>query len=153
VTVWVPDYKRAVGRYFAGLLDELGLRASLRVVPGGRYFDVIYAPRTRASIGFVGWSSDYMSASNFIGVHFRCGARENASHFCDRGVTRQVGAGLAARGTNAAERWAAADRRIVDQAPAVPMTNHRAVVFVSRRVGNVQQHLQWFTLLDQLWVR
>jgi hypothetical protein len=24
---------------------------------------------------------------------------------------------------------------------------------VSKRVGNVQNHLQWFTLLDQLWVR
>jgi hypothetical protein len=26
-------------------------------------------------------------------------------------------------------------------------------VLVSERVGNVQNHLQWFTLLDQLWVR
>jgi hypothetical protein len=33
------------------------------------------------------------------------------------------------------------------------MTNHRGVVFVSKRVGNVQSHLLWFTLLDQLWVR
>ena len=23
----------------------------------------------------------------------------------------------------------------------------------SKRVGNVQNHIQWFTLLDQLWVR
>ena len=45
------------------------------------------------------------------------------------------------------------DRRIMELAPAVPMTNHRAVVLVSKRVGNVQQHPQWFTLLDQLWVR
>jgi hypothetical protein len=27
------------------------------------------------------------------------------------------------------------------------------VVFVSKRVGNVQHHAQWFTLLDELWVR
>jgi hypothetical protein len=26
-------------------------------------------------------------------------------------------------------------------------------VLVSERVGNVQSHLQWFTLLDQLWVK
>ena len=50
-------------------------------------------------------------------------------------------------------RWAAADRYVVDQAFAVPLTNHRAAVLVSERVGNVQNHLQWFTLLDQLWVR
>jgi hypothetical protein len=43
--------------------------------------------------------------------------------------------------------------RLVDLAPAVPRTNHRSVVYVSRRVGNVQSHQAWFTLLDQLWVR
>jgi peptide/nickel transport system substrate-binding protein len=99
-----------------------------------------------------------MSGSNFIDVFFSCTSEadrrvENASHFCDRLVARQVDAALEARGADAAARWAAADHRIVDQAPAVPLTNQRAVVFVSKRVGNVQQHLQWFTLLDQLWVR
>jgi peptide/nickel transport system substrate-binding protein len=73
--------------------------------------------------------------------------------FCDRRLHRQVDRALAARGAHAAAAWAAADRRVVDQAPVVPMTNHRSVVFVSKRVGNVQHHLQWFTLLDQLWVR
>jgi hypothetical protein len=43
--------------------------------------------------------------------------------------------------------------RLVDLAPAMPRTNHRSVVYVSRRVGNVQSHQAWFTLLDQLWVR
>jgi hypothetical protein len=27
------------------------------------------------------------------------------------------------------------------------------VVLVSKRVGNVKTHAQWFTLLDQMWVR
>ncbi len=154
----MPDFKRSIGRYFAGLLDELGFRASVRVVPGSAYFDVVQAPRTRAQIGFFGWSSDFMSGSNFIDVFFNCTSEadrrvENASHFCDPAVARLVDAAVAARGADAAARWAAVDHRIVDQAPAVPMTNHRAVVLVSKRVGNVQQHLQWFTLLDQLWVR
>jgi hypothetical protein len=33
------------------------------------------------------------------------------------------------------------------------MYNLRAVAFVSDRVGNFQYHSQWYTLLDQLWVR
>ena len=33
------------------------------------------------------------------------------------------------------------------------MTNARTVVLVSERAGNVQDHPQWFTLLDQMWVR
>ena len=49
--------------------------------------------------------------------------------------------------------WAAADRRVVDLAPAVPLTTRRSAVLVSERVGNVRTHQQLFTLLDQMWVR
>ena len=52
-----------------------------------------------------------------------------------------------------AQAWAAVDRRVTDLAAVVAMTNHRSVVLVSRRAGNVQYHLQWSTLLDQMWVR
>ena len=41
----------------------------------------------------------------------------------------------------------------MDLAAAVPLTTRRSVVLVSKRVGNVQTHGQWFTLLDQMWVR
>jgi YVTN family beta-propeller protein len=158
VTVWVPNFQRRLGRYFVSVLDALGFRASLRVNDTGRHFGAIYDPRTRAQIGFVGWASDFVSPSNFIGPNFTCASLadrrpENASHFCDRALARQFDRALAAQGAEAAELWAAADRRIVDRAAAVPMTNHRAVVFVSKRVGNVQNHIQWSTLLDQLWVR
>jgi hypothetical protein len=34
-----------------------------------------------------------------------------------------------------------------------PMTNRRAVILTSPRVGNVQYHMVWSTLLDQLSVR
>jgi YVTN family beta-propeller protein len=158
VTVWVPEFQRHVGRYFVALLDDLGFRASLRVSETGAHFGAIYSPGTRAQIGFVGWALDYVSPSNFIGPHFTCGLLadrrpENASYFCDRALTRQNDRALATPSAEAAELWAAADRRLVDLAPAVPMTNHRALVFVSKRVGNVQTHLQWFTLLDQMWVR
>jgi peptide/nickel transport system substrate-binding protein len=156
--VWVPDFQRRLGRYFVTVLDDLGFRASLRVNEVGLHFDTIYDPRTRAQMGFVGWASDYVSTSNFIEPNFTCTSLadrrpENASYFCDRTLVRQTERALASQGAEAAERWAAADRRVVDLAAAVPMTNHRAVVFVSKRVGNVQNHLQWFTLLDQLWVR
>jgi ABC-type transport system substrate-binding protein len=51
------------------------------------------------------------------------------------------------------ELWAQNDRRIVDQAPWVPLYNTRSADFVSERVGNYQHHPQWGVLVDQLWVR
>jgi hypothetical protein len=83
----------------------------------------------------------------------RCRRRGRSPHSCDRRLAALVDRALSTRGGQAKGRWAAADRYVVDQAFAVPLTNHRAAVLVSGRVGNVQSHLQWFTLLDQLWVR
>jgi len=153
VVVSVPPFRRGVGRYFAALLDRLGYRASLRVVPNAEYWPGIIQnpPASRVQIAFMGWGSDYPSASSFIEPNFGC--PDNLSHFCDRRVTRQTRQALSAEGADAARRWAAIDRRVTDLAPAVPLTNRRSVDLVSTRVGNVQHHLQAGTLLDQLWVR
>jgi ABC-type transport system substrate-binding protein/DNA-binding SARP family transcriptional activator len=158
VAVSTPRFKRRVGRYFTALLNDLGFRASLRVLRDDDYFAAIGDHRSRKQIGFFGWGLDYLSASTFIQPTLTCASlaerqEVNASHFCDRPLDRLVERALAAQGADAAAAWAAADRRIVDQAPVVPMTNHRSVVVVSKRVGNVQTHAVWFTLLDQLWVR
>ena len=156
VTVVVPEFRRDVGRYFVGLLDDLGLRASLRVRPLEEYFSRVYDDD--AQVGFIGWSGDYVSAANFIAPHFTCSSqaerrRENVSRFCDGPLAGNVTAALEGRDPDPVTRLAAADRRLVDLAPAVPLTNHRSVLYVSSRVGNVQAHQSWFTLLDQLWVR
>jgi peptide/nickel transport system substrate-binding protein len=124
------------------------------------YFRTIGDPRTQAQIGGFGWGADYVSPSTFMQSPFSCAAlagsgpgSPNLSRLCDRQLERQIDGALAAQGAQAAAAWAAADRRVVDLAAAIPQTNRRAVVFTSKRVGNLQQHLQWFTLLDQLWVR
>jgi DNA-binding SARP family transcriptional activator/ABC-type transport system substrate-binding protein len=150
VVVTVPHFQRDIGRYFRGLLDRLGYRASLRVL-GDDYFVVVEKPGARVQMGFYGWSSDYLSPSTFIEPSFAC--PDMLSHLCDRRTTRAIERAHAAQGVDAGERWAAIDRRVTDLAPAVPLTNRRSVELVSARVGNVQHHLAGYTLLDQLWVR
>jgi DNA-binding SARP family transcriptional activator/ABC-type transport system substrate-binding protein len=151
VVVTVPDFQRDVGRYFRGLLRRLGYRASLRVLGENAYFSTINDVRARVQMGFFGWSSDYASPSTFIQPNFGC--LDILSRFCDRRVMRQIDRAVAAQGADAADRWAAIDRRVTDLAPAVPLTNRRSVELVSARVGNVQHHVVGYTLLDQLWVR
>jgi ABC-type transport system substrate-binding protein len=159
VVVWAPAYEREIGRYFTALLDELGFDASLRVMVDDEYWRKIGDPRTGAQIGFFGWFADYVSPSTFISSPFACSGLSasgsgapNVSRLCDRQLEGQIDAALAAQGAQAAAAWAAADRRVVDLAAVVPHVNSRAVLFTSKRVGNFQNHLQWFTLLDQLWV-
>ena len=151
VIVTVPDFQRDLGRYFTTLLNRLGYHASLRVMGQDSYFRTIYEPGSRVQMGFNAWSPDYSSPSTFIQPNFGC--LDILSHICDRRLTRQAERALAAPSADAAERWAAIDRRVTDLAPAVALTNRRSIELVSKRVGNVQHHVLGYTLLDQLWVR
>jgi ABC-type oligopeptide transport system substrate-binding subunit len=159
VVVDVPTPQRhLLGRYFVSLLRELGFHARARVLPIAPYFTRIQTPGSRDQMGFVGWGADFISPSGFIDGNFTCTPPEdpvdgNPSHLCARGVTRAVARARATSGAGAAAAWAVADRRLVDLAPAVPTTNDRTLIFVSKRVGNVTHHGQWVTLLDQMWVR
>jgi DNA-binding SARP family transcriptional activator/ABC-type transport system substrate-binding protein len=150
VVVTVPEFQRDIGRYFRGILDRLGYRASLRVL-GDSYFRTIYEHGARVQMGFNGWSMDYASPSTFIEPTFGC--VKFLSHLCDRRLMREAEQARAAHGAESSERWAAIDRHVTDLAPAVPLTNRRSIDLVSTRVGNVQHHMQVGTLLDQLWVR
>jgi len=157
IVVHVPDFKLHLGRYFARLLDELGYRASVRI-PDGEYFEAMRDPRTRAQIGFGGYSADYAAPSTFIQPNFTCASQtarqpDNTSYFCNHELARRVELALAAEGSDATKRWTTIDHELADRAPAVPLTNRRSAVLVSERVGNVQHQLQGYTLLDQMWVR
>ncbi len=151
VVVHMPDYKAQLARYYAALLEDLGFRTTLRI-QGWNEYD-IYEDDTRATTGLVQWGADYMAASNYFEPHWACNAgAENIYRLCDRGLDRQIARAVAAPQTDTAV-WAELDRRVVDLAPAVPLTTRRSAVLVSERVGNVRTHQQLFTLIDQMWVR
>jgi peptide/nickel transport system substrate-binding protein len=157
IIVWMPPFRRAVGRYFTALLNRLGFHATLRIPPGtgfgadtDDYLDAHTTPQ--------GWRADYLAPSTFIETNFSCAASAdrgglNLSRLCDSTLEHRIASALALPPADGAAAWAAADHRLTDLAAAVPLTQRRAVVLVSRRVGNVQHHPQLFTLLDQVWVR
>jgi peptide/nickel transport system substrate-binding protein len=147
-----------VGRYIVATLNRLGFRASQHVYHAFGADDPSAKALSREQAGFVGWRADYLSPSTFVEAGFSCAARAgpeplNLSRLCDRKLERQIDRARATPPAEAAGAWAAADRRVTNLAAAVPLTTRRSVVLVSKRVGNVQTHGQWFTLLDQMWVR
>jgi peptide/nickel transport system substrate-binding protein len=117
--------------------------------------DDTWDTRAHAQTGFVGWAADNLGASNFIEPVFTCAGRGtlNLSRLCDPELERLVRRARTATPADAVASWAAADHRLTDLAASVPLTRRRSVVFVSKRVGNVRTHPQFFTLLDQMWVR
>ena len=119
---------RRAGPYFVSLLHDLGFRARLRVIPRGEYFTEIMRGGSRKQMGVFGWRPDYMSASTMLDPTFACNARgdpqvENVSHVCDARLDAAIDRARAVSVEDAPAAWAAADRRIVDLAAAVPYVN------------------------------
>jgi peptide/nickel transport system substrate-binding protein len=154
-----PKYA-AVARYVRDVLRRLGYRAQARVFPDlDSYGNYVKDTRHRAQVGFWGWIADFATSSSFFDP-FSCRwlvprsvLNENVSQFCDPRIDAASAAALEGGGADANARWAALDRRVTDRAPLVPLFTRRALLLVSRRVGNAQMHQLLGPLLDQFWVR
>jgi len=157
---------QATGRYLVAVLDQLGYRASLQVIPGENgtaYNTRLYDSRQRTQVGWFSWYEDYPAPSDFISPLLTCHsflpnnpANLNAAEFCNRRIDAQVAQAIAIQAHNprtAAALWARTDHQIVNQAPWVPIYNPSSLVMLSTRVGNYQFDPYWSVLIDQLWVR
>ena len=157
VWAWADCCKRQLP-YFVSVLRKLGFdaRGQLRTD-----FDLL---RPDVQAGFTGWYADYPSPGGFFDAWLTCDSylpeasrnQFNPGGFCDPAIDQQIrhASELQARDPEAANAlWSKIDRRIVDQAPIVPISNGRSPSFVSKRVRNFQFHPVWGPLLDQIWVR
>ena len=163
VAIWLPGGPdlRPMADAIAVALRDIGLRTRLRVVPDGRrYFAAIADSRRHVQFGLTAWVADFLTPSTFFETNFTCAglmpastANGDLSQFCDRGVDAAFERAAAATGPQAGELWTAVDRRVMRAAAAAPLTNRRAMMLVSDRAGNAQQHIQLGPLLDQVWVR
>ena len=95
VLVRVPDFREAVGRYYARLLEDLGFRTTVRVL--SFLDDDSWDPDARAQTGFVGWGADYVAPSTFVKTMFECAARGtyNLSLLCNKTLERQISRAVA----------------------------------------------------------
>jgi ABC-type transport system substrate-binding protein/class 3 adenylate cyclase len=169
VTVWVMQRDPIltgtvdVMRHVEEVLDDLGLRADLKVVHDtDAYFDAVFQATTRAGtpghpqVYLSGWFADYPGASNFIDAQFSCGGFANTSGYCSRRLDARMdkALGLQATDPGAANRaWTQIEHQLVEEAAQAPLTNPISTNAVSARVGNVQVHPQWGILLSRLWVQ
>ena len=163
VTLWTiaEPPTLAIARVAVPTLRALGYRVGLRILPLDAYWQHVNNSRTRTQIGFIGWQQDYPAPSEFF-THFTCGAfhpgtpqNSNQSGTCDQRIDRVYNQALASQAdeSTANANWAALDRLVTNLSSWAPLYNPRNVVFVSRRLGNLQSNPEWGILIDQLWVR
>jgi YVTN family beta-propeller protein len=160
ITVVGPPELSRYANLAVHVLDDLGYRATLRVLTEDEWAAEPTAPRHNRQVGVQSWLADFPTASDFLGVIFRCppdkGFDLNYSEFCTPHTENLTSGALRVQTTNetrADKLWTSVDRHIVDSAAAVPLFNPKLTDVVSQRVGNYQHNPQWGVLLDQLWVR
>ena len=166
VTVWndQTDFGTSAGAYLAGLLQQLGYRATVRNVSQDQYHAALYNASHKIQLGLTGWAVNIPTTSDFFLQILTCrsiyqdpAGTANLAGFCEPQVDRLASQAQAAQPTDPAgarKLWAKLDRTVTDQAPLVPVLNTSFTVFVSARVGNYQESPSYGgPLLDQIWVR
>jgi peptide/nickel transport system substrate-binding protein len=148
--------------YLRSLLRRLGYRVRIHVVSIEQYGRQNSDPRYKWQLQSGGWFADWPTASTFFSgvtcASFHPNATNlNFSEFCDHALDAQIARAQSLQVTDpqaAARIWARVDRRVVDQAPIVPVLVPQNVNLASARVGNYVYSF-WLSspLLDQLWVR
>jgi peptide/nickel transport system substrate-binding protein len=165
VTVWVnddpgvgpvpPGARVEIARYVRDVLNELGLRASLKILHHiGEYSRAIYAGEPQAYL--FAWASDYPRAGDFLEPQFRCGAYANASGLCSESIDAAIDQAQRIQATDpgASNRaWTAIEHQLVADAVWAPTMNPVSAYAFSARTENVQVHPVLGILLSRLWVQ
>jgi ABC-type transport system substrate-binding protein len=81
-------------RYVVEVLNELGLRADLKVVRVNEYWDTLYGGPASSGdhpqVYLGGWASDYLGSATFIADQFKCGAPNNISGLCSDSLDAKI---------------------------------------------------------------
>ena len=152
-----------LGTYLTSVLNELGFKATLKVISGNIQFTYIQNTKNNVQISVTDWYQDYPAPSDFINVLLSCGsfhpgsdASINISGFCDKTIDAQIQKNLmtAVTDPNAANaEWAVIDHELTDQAPWATMFTPKQLDFVSARLGNYMYSDQFHMIFSKVWVQ
>ena len=157
VTVWSwtddTSITPGIARYYASVLQELGYRASVRLVSHAYLADPPPAVFRQIQLIPAAWGD---TPAGFFTTWFSCSGTNVHGDFCDHRVDREIARAQALEETQpraANALWARLDHELVDRAVWAPVVNDHGLDFVSARVHDYEFHPYWGLIADQLWLR
>jgi peptide/nickel transport system substrate-binding protein len=141
VTVYTnnDENRPEIGQYYTDLLNKIGLKAKLKTVDGGVYFQTIGNQKTRAQTGFANWFQDFPHPANFMflvdGSTIQPTNNQNFSNVDDPEINREI-AELKTETDlqSVADRWAAIDRKLIEESYVAPYGSEKLSTFLSERM-------------------
>jgi peptide/nickel transport system substrate-binding protein len=152
--------QRQLGTYLQSVMASIGLDARLSTLSGDIQFTYIQNSANHVQASLSPWYADFPDASDFLDVLASCGAFHpgsdsslNMSGFCDPAIDVAMREAEAATGADAAARWAAIDRRVMERSPMVVVLVPSYVDVVAARVHGYAYTPLYHMLLSALWLR
>jgi peptide/nickel transport system substrate-binding protein len=142
VTVYTnsDENRPEIGQYYTDLLNKIGLKAKLKTLDAGVYFQTLGNQRERTATGFANWYADFQHARNYLflenGEAIQPTNNENYSNVDDpklNSLIEKVEAGPA-DDPDVKKAAAEADRLIIENAYEAPYGTERASTFMSERM-------------------
>lgn len=142
ITVWsdnkTPSDK--IAQYYADLLNQLGFKATPKIIDAGVYFTTIENQKTKAQTGFTDWFEDYPHPGDFFqlvnGESITPTNNQNLGNVNDPYLNKQIDKLSAAPKLEAVtSQWAALDKYLVSKAWIAPYGQRQLTVFQSSRMN------------------
>jgi len=150
VTVWTRNVSDAVtaAQYYTSVLNQIGLNASLNVLPRATYYTTIGNVNTHAQTGWARWLEDYPHPLDWFDVLLN-GNRitdqdnNNYSWYKNKKTDAQIEslkkAPILTPAVNA--RWAKVEKQIMQQAPWAPWSNRVFPEFFNKNMSCIHVQL------------
>jgi peptide/nickel transport system substrate-binding protein len=145
VTVWTDDYapNKQAGEYYEGVLGEIGLQPTLKVLSTANYATVISNSSTPdLDTGWAAWYMDYPHPNDYFqpqlsGESIAATSNSNYSRFSDPKTDREIAAlGTEPLGPPQEDAYARLDREVMEQAPWAPFGTAEMITFVSSAIDS-----------------
>jgi peptide/nickel transport system substrate-binding protein len=150
VTVWTRNVSDAVtaAQYYTSLLNQIGLNASLNVLPRATYYTTIGNVDTHAQTGWARWLEDYPHPLDWFDVLLngdRITNQDNNNYSwyknkkTDAAIESLKKAPILTPAVNA--RWAKVEKQIMQQAPWAPWSNRVFPEFFGKNMSCIHTQL------------
>jgi peptide/nickel transport system substrate-binding protein len=149
VKVWTRNVSDAVtaATYYTNVLNQIGLKASLTILPRATYYTTVGNVNTHAQTGWARWLEDYPHPLDWFDVLLngnRITNQDNNNYAwykntkTDKAIESLKKQPLLTPAVN--KRWAAVEKQIMQQAPWAPWSNRVFPEFFTKQIGCI--HIQ-----------
>jgi peptide/nickel transport system substrate-binding protein len=142
VTVWAnnKDPRPAIADYYRDMLNQIGFKASTKIIDQQVYFGTVGTKKTKAQTGFTDWFQDFPHPNDFFEPNLSSAALSSSPvfNFEYAPTPPDIDATLKKlkpqKPQDASDQWAALDKKLIDNGDIAVYGSELSTSFFSERM-------------------